>query len=246
MDATNYLLKILDGIIGRILNTFEAQPKVLAEWAKSVLLWFCCTKQPPTMGALAGTLTKKVSSGNMSHGGIPNIDFIDRRCKRLVSVDTWTSVVQMSHPEIVISIKKCWTKDLAETQMKITTACLHYLLLDDFGFGHDNSDHLQETLRKHPFVEYAAKMRSGHVCESLKTPDDTAQHINSRCSNYSGPRKKWSSTKRAMRADLFQQNGNTLHLERVKSLETSLQLATAYGLTEVVEYLLRTTHGERG
>lgn len=177
MDATNYLLKILDGIIGRILNTFEAQPKVLAEWAKSVLLWFCCTKQPPTMGALAGTLTKKVSSGNMSHGGIPNIDFIDRRCKRLVSVDTWTSVVQMSHPEIVISIKKCWTKDLAETQMKITTACLHYLLLDDFGFGHDNSDHLQETLRKHPFVEYAAKMRSGHVCESLKTPDDTAQHI---------------------------------------------------------------------
>lgn len=208
----------------------------MAEWAKSVLLWFCCTKRPLTIGALAGTPTKKSILRKQELWGHSkhrlhrlkmqtscfcwNVDF---GCSNLASGDCEFNqeVLEKGFAYIIFS----WTTSALVT-IPVTICRKHYA-----------STHSWNTLQTCDPV-MSVKI--------LKHPTILHNTSNSRCSSYSGPRKKWSSTKRVMRADLFQQNGNTLHLERAKSLETSLQLATAYGLTEVVEYLLRTTHGGRG
>lgn len=171
---------------------------------------------------------------------IPTPESVLACCKGLVTRDPALLTAGFTHHEIQKHIPLCWSSVIEEERTKLASACVKYLLLEDFSDGPcETLDALRSRLGLHPFLRYAANCWGEHV---RNTQDASIIELSRLLLNQ--PRKLQSalqifehSTVSPCRSD-----ADVGTLAKDIQSTTALQIAARFGIDRLVFGLLNDGH----
>ncbi|CAI6338235.1 unnamed protein product [Periconia digitata] len=158
-----------ESIVGKALDIIELQPEEPAALGRTALIWLSIIGAPLDVAGFCEALAianhdSQFLEPSLDREKIPTVEYVADCCKALISVDPGTSTVVLAHEELANTVRHQWGKRFREEQVRLTSACLNYLLLDDFSSGPcDDLKLLKLRQREHPFFEYAANAWAKHL-----------------------------------------------------------------------------------
>ncbi|KAM0258573.1 hypothetical protein ACHAQJ_003744 [Trichoderma viride] len=129
------------------------------------LAWITYAKRPLTVNELRTALSIQEGALTFDERDLIQADMVSI-CAGLVTIDEESRVIRLVHytvQEYFESTKDQW---FPKAQQIITTACVTYLLFEDFSTGLCRTDEeLEERLQGYPFYDYAAQNWGHHALE---------------------------------------------------------------------------------
>ena len=158
-----------ESIVGKALDIIELQPEEPAALGRTALIWLSIIGAPLDVTGFCEALAvaqqdSQFLEPTLDREGIPTAEYVADCCKALISVDPGTSTVVLAHEELANSVRHKWENHFQEEKVRLTSACLNYLLLDDFSSGPCNDVmSLKLRQRERPFFDYAANAWAKHL-----------------------------------------------------------------------------------
>jgi ankyrin repeat protein len=232
-----------ESIVGKALDIIELQPEGPASLGRTALIWLSIIDTPLDVNGLCEALAvaqqdSQFLGSTLDREGIPTADYVAECCKALISVDPGTSTVFLVHEELANSVRHQWKKYFEVEKVRLTSACLSYLLLDGFSSGPCNdATSLKLRQREYPFFDYAANAWAKHL-QSFR--DKAPPHIMDLVQQLFGSRKHLEAAIQTFKVSEYARissfNG-FLHPPYVSSM-SELQISARLSLIGMTKELL--------
>ena len=163
----------LDDLYTAAWNRINSQNKDSARDAKEALCWLSCSFRQLEMQELRHALATRSGDKVMCEENLMNFDRLVRSCEGLVTVDTRSQIVLLSHQTVQDFFRTRASELFPDAHTRLARTCLMYLLFDEFSQGPcDTTSALKHPfaatriiltrLECNPFMEYAAHHWGDH------------------------------------------------------------------------------------
>ncbi|KAH7093338.1 ankyrin repeat domain-containing protein [Paraphoma chrysanthemicola] len=154
----------LDIAYEEALHRMKSQPKGDHELAKRVITWITFAKRPLTTTEICCALAVEPEETELDSDNVPDTDDIVSVCAGLVVVDHESAVVRLVHYTTQEYFERTGDAWVPDGQLHIARTCLTYLCFDAFQHGACSTEKdYEERLRRHQFLEYAARYWGEHA-----------------------------------------------------------------------------------
>lgn len=166
----NQLPSTLDGIYGEALTRIEESTAYNSKLAVQVLSWVSYAQRPLTLLELQHAIAIDINSPELDHDELPDEVQLTSVCGGLVTTDG--GVVRLVHYTAQEYFGRLQYTSFSATEAMLSKKCLAYLCFAAFAEGYLCTDQImQELLRSHPFLEYAATSWGHHSRRSKHFQD---------------------------------------------------------------------------
>ncbi|KAL8785217.1 MAG: hypothetical protein Q9213_003486 [Squamulea squamosa] len=227
----------LDNTYDEALQRINDQNHEDAALAKNALLWAVLASNPLTVVELQhaiGTMSLD-NEIELDEEDLPDADILISVCAGIIIIDSESNVVRLVHYTAQKYFERNPIFDPSVAQAKMTETCIAYLSLQPLREGPcDDNEALRDRSEKYPFVGYAARNWGNHA--GGKPEDDCREVILAFLSN------------KNLRASALDASGLWHYaqeedwmadwLKHYRTGISSLATAAAFGLANIVKYLL--------
>ena len=166
-EGVNGLDLAYDGALQRV----ESQRDGFRLLAKRLLGWVTYSERLMTVTEVQHALAIEPDTPDLDEENLSDLDEIVGFCAGLVIVDEETQIIRLVHYTTQEYLRRNGDRVLPSAQQDIAVSCLTYLLYDKLGdgwLGGKRVDQLYRTsiqnrLRRHPFLDYAARYWATHA-----------------------------------------------------------------------------------
>lgn len=163
------------------LDRAAAQPEEHSMLAAQVISWIFYAKRPLSVVELREALSVEPGDTRLDRSGCHEVKLSLDVCCGLVSIDEEDNVIRLVHYSLQQYLEDKWKTDYPRSKWGIATACLTYLMLDDF--SPEAAEDLDRSVLKtgdaslstrsrwqdsHRFFSYVASYWAEHVKGSLE------------------------------------------------------------------------------
>ena len=218
------------------MNRIEGQLSDQEILAKEVLSWITCAKRPLTTTELQHALAIKVGQAEFDEGSKTDIEDIVSVCAGLVTVDEEGGIIRLVHYTTQEYFERTQKKWFSTVEFDISSICVTYLSFTVFGSGFCHTDSsFEERLRLNPLYDYAARYWGDHARQ--------ASSLNERIIDFLKCESKVEAATQGMlaRKRFPSHSDYSQHFPRRM---TGLHLAAYFGITNLIEILLRSVDVE--
>ncbi|KAI9852608.1 MAG: hypothetical protein M1824_001849 [Vezdaea acicularis] len=229
LKALPNLSSSLEGAYNEALERIDAQGKDDRQLAMKVIYWITLAKVPLTVRELQHALAVKPRASRLDEGDIVDEETLLSVCAGLITIEPKSHIVRLVHfttQDYFRSIQKARYPDI---HAEIATACLTYLLFEDFATGPCASDmDFLNRLEVNAFLDYSARYWGEHTREvedAVEIPVLELLQDKSRLSSYA----------QVTHVPEYKYEGFSQYFPRGVS---GLQVAAASGLNQTIYLLL--------
>ena len=162
--ALELLPEGLNQVYGELLDRIEGQSPEDAALALRALYWIFHAVRPLTVAEIQCALAIEAEDAELDKDGEPDRDLLVSVCAGMVVIDNETDTISLVHYTAQEYFQNSAGRLLDAGHLDLTQTCVTYLLFDVFAGGPCRSDrHLEDMLRSHPLLLYAAQNWGTHA-----------------------------------------------------------------------------------
>lgn len=250
----------INGVVGNALYTLGLQDIARTQLATRTLAFLAAAQGPLTAEALCHAigivfvLDSHAEPSELLEDEIPNPAAVFECCMGLVAIDPVSRIVTLAHHDIEQHLRTRWNDVFPRyaDNARLAKCCMAYISLAAFSTGPCcEAEAYSRRLEQYPFLDYASRHWGQHTRELLphqKIDGDIFKDIGQLLSKEK--RKNLESSLQVCEIDpdfhgrklVYGTAALDLSADKVQSI-SSLQVATRYGLTRVVQNMMRTSPG---
>ncbi|KAL8702560.1 MAG: hypothetical protein Q9201_004277 [Fulgogasparrea decipioides] len=228
----------LDNTYDETLRRINDQTREDVSLAMNVLLWVFHASTPLTAVELQHAIATMSLDGEteLDEDDLPDVDILISVCAGIVVIDSESNVARLVHYTTQEYLERNPIILPSVAQARITETCIAYLSLPPFKEGPCDDDRaLLERLERYPFIGYAALNWGDHA---RGRPEDDCREIILAFLSHEDLRA--SARQASSVAPYYPEAVQWVHrFEPYHTGVSSLATAAAFGLTDIVKYLLR-------
>lgn len=154
----------LDKAYDLSFSRIESQSGKAPKYGKEVLFTLCVAKTSITFEQLLAVLSLELDSSSLTQDDYIFDSLVTGSCVGLVSLDQETRIVRFGHVTTREYLFKFHSDQIVHARWLLLKKSLIYLRLPNVQLEYwSENSHIQELLRVHPFLEYAAVYWGDHV-----------------------------------------------------------------------------------
>ncbi|KAF4215380.1 hypothetical protein CNMCM5878_008086 [Aspergillus fumigatiaffinis] len=157
----------LDKIYNQTMERIEDQIKERRDLAKQILFWIFYARRPLSTEEIRHALAVKIRSAKLDKDYLPSTNLIRSLCLGLVTIDGESGMIRLVHYTTQEYFRRTQSRWFPDAELEIVTTCITYLSFDTFQNGYCSDDTEFETrLQSNVLYDYAARNWGHHAREA--------------------------------------------------------------------------------
>ncbi|CAI7569589.1 unnamed protein product [Penicillium manginii] len=219
----------LDDAYESAMERITSQKHGFQKLARRVLLWITCTKRPLTTQELRHALAVEPGQPELDEENTTEVTDMVSVCAGLVTIDEESDVIRLVHYTTQDYFQRTQKRWFADAESEVAKICIAYLAFNAFATGLCYTDETFEArLKSNALFLYAACNWGHHTREA-------SYELNETVLDFLENEAKVSSSTQAMTISMKQPG----YSQNVPQLVKGVHLAAYFGLTKVLDILLR-------
>jgi hypothetical protein len=220
----------LHGIYNEAMNRIRTQAPEKVERANQVLSWISYALRPLTVTEIRHALAVEPGDVKFDEEALPDEDLLVSVCAGLVTIDQESNIIRLVHYTTQEYFEHVRMAQFPRAQISIAVTCLTYVSFNVFAEGCCNSDQeIEVRLREYPLLGYAAQ----HWGDHARGPPE--EEIKELAVKFLEHNSKLMCSNQVMHLSEYRYSG---YSQLFSNDVTGLQIATSFGLKEIVRLLL--------
>jgi hypothetical protein len=157
----------LDKIYNQTMERIEDQIRERRDLAKQILFWIFYARRPLSTEEIRHALAVKIRSAKLDKDYLPSTNLIRSLCLGLVTIDGESGMIRLVHYTTQEYFRRTQSRWFPDAELEIVKTCITYLSFDTFQNGYCSDDTEFETrLQSNVLYDYAARNWGHHAREA--------------------------------------------------------------------------------